>query len=317
MVSIRKKAIGNGNYMYAEYSFRLPDMTIKKLSKIVKNEQEAKSKAVMDYFMKKEIESYQKYALTHYNPDEVFLKQSIIDIESMRVEYRQIIKKLSKEQFKDVIDRFTINFTYESNAIEGNSLTLKDVTFILRENLAPEGKNLREVYETRNTREANELLFNYGIKIRIKDILKLHALLVRETGVNLGFKQVPNFLWMRNLKTIPPEKVEAEMNKLIAWYAENKGKLHPLKIAAEFHSRFERIHPFEDGNGRTGRILINAILLDNDYPPLIIRKTTRQAYFSALEEYDGGYKPKFERFLIEKFKITFNKFFKVYVEYLR
>ncbi len=148
------------------------------------------------------------------------------------------------------------------------------------------------------------------------EILKLHALLVKETGVAAGFKKVPNFLWMRKLETAPPERVEEEMNNLVDWYDKTKGKLHPLKTASEFHSRFERIHPFEDGNGRTGRILINAILLENGYPPLIIRKTTRQAYFSALEAYDGGYKLKLERFLIEKFKETFNKFFKVYVRYV-
>jgi len=60
---------------------------------------------------------------------------------------------------------------------------------------------------------------------------------------------------MRNLRTIPPEKVEKEMNNLIGWYEENKNKIHPLRLATGFHARFEAIHPFEDGNGRTGRIL--------------------------------------------------------------
>lgn len=317
MVSVKTKIIAGRKYKYAEYSFRLPDGSVKKLSKLVKSESEAKSTETASYFKEKETEAYQNYALSLYKTDVVFSKDTIMQIEAMRVEYRHILRKLTKAQLKDVIGRFTINFTYESNAIEGNSLTLKDVTFVIRENILPKGKDLREVYETRNTREANELLFRHGIKITIKDILSLHRTLVKETGVASGFKQVPNFLWMRNLETAPPEKVEEEMNALVNWYSESKGRLHPLKTAAEFHSRFERIHPFEDGNGRTGRILINAILLENRYPPLIIRKTTRRAYFSALEAYDGGYKLKFERFLLEKFKDTFNKFFKMYVRYLK
>jgi Fic family protein len=121
---------------------------------------------------------------------------------------------------------------------------------------------------------------------------------------------------MRDIKTTPPEKVEQEINNLIEWYNLSKNKEHPMKLASEFHARFEKIHPFEDGNGRVGRLLVNAILLDKDYPPVIIRKTMRQSYFSALEAYDNGYKDKLCRFFIEKFQRTFNEFFKVYVEYL-
>ena len=121
---------------------------------------------------------------------------------------------------------------------------------------------------------------------------------------------------MRDLKTTPPEKIEQEMSDLISWYEKNKKKLHPLRLATEFHARFEKIHPFEDGNGRTGRIFLNAMLLESGYPPLIIRKTAKVAYFSSLEAYDNGYKDKLERFLLDKIKKTFENFFKVYVDYL-
>ena len=234
----------------------------------------------------------------------------------MKVEYGEIIKRFTEKQVKDILDRFTVNFTYESNAIEGNSLTLKDVTLILSENIVPKNKDLREVYETRNTREAHELLFNRKIKINKGSITNLHSILVKDTGVQYGFKKIPNFIRERNLKTTPPEKVEEEIDKLINWYELNKDKKHPLRLAAEFHARFEGIHPFEDGNGRTGRVILNAILLDFDYPPLIVRKTSRIAYFSSLEAFDKGHKDKLERFLLEKIKKTFNNFFKVYVEYV-
>lgn len=316
MVSVKSKKIKGKKYLYAEYSFRLPDGTIKKISKLIKKREDKEKKKIKEYFFKKEVESYKKYALNTYKPDTALTKEKITKIESMKAEYKQLIKNLTKKQISDILDRFTINFTYESNAIEGNSLTLKDVTLILAENIVPKGKDLREVYETRNTRVANDLLFNNKIKITIKDIIKLHSVLVEDTGVEKGFKKIPNFLLMRKLKTTSPEKVEEEMKKLVDWYHSIKGKEHPIKIAAEFHGRFEKIHPFEDGNGRAGRILINAILLDNDYPPMIIRKTMRTSYFSALEAYDNGHKLKLKRFLMDKLEKTFNNFFKIYVKYI-
>ncbi|MBU2576682.1 MAG: Fic family protein [Nanoarchaeota archaeon] len=251
-----------------------------------------------------------------YKTDSVLTEEQIKKLESVRIEYQKIIKSFTKNQIKEILDRFTVNFTYESNAIEGNSLTLKDVTLILGENVVPKNKDLREIYETRNTREAHELLFKNKVKINLKDIINIHSILVKDTGVQLGFKKLPNYLVMGNLKTTPPEKVEEEMNKLISWYKFNKNEIHPLKLASEFHARFESIHPFDDGNGRTGRILLNTILLEQNYPPLIIKKTTRIAYFSSLEAFDKGYKDKLERFLLNKIKDTFEKFFKVYVRYL-
>ena len=316
MVSVRYKKINGKKYLYAEHSFRLPNGKIKKISKLVKKEGSENSKDTKDYFLKKQVESYQNYALKLYKTDSIFTREQIKKLELIKVEYQKLIKSFTKNQIKDILDRFTINFTYESNAIEGNSLTLKDVTLILGENVVPKNKDLREVYETRNTREAHELLFKNKIKINIKDIINIHSVLVKDTGVQSGFKKLPNYLVMRDLKTTPPEKVEEEISSLISWYGNNKDKIHPIKLVSEFHARFERIHPFEDGNGRTGRILVNAILLENNFPPLIIRKTARIAYFSSLEAFDKGHKDKLERFLLDKIKNTFEKFFKVYVKYL-
>ena len=92
--------------------------------------------------------------------------------------------------------------------------------------------------------------------------------------------------------------------------------MHPLQLAARFHGYFERMHPFEDGNGRVGRFLINIILVNAGYPPLIIRKTQRISYFNALEKYDDGRPAPLERLLFERLKETHEKFFRIYVKYL-
>jgi len=245
----------------------------------------------------------------------IFNEELLKKLEEIKLGYKGIIKKLNKKQLQDIIDRFTVNFTYESNAIEGNSLTLKDVTFVLHEKKALKGKDLREIYETLNTRQAMEIVFSNKLRISENDIIKLHKIIVKDTGVSFGYKKLPNFLLARQLKTTPPEKVKEEMKRLISWYHENK-QVHPLQRAAIFHGRFEKIHPFEDGNGRVGRLLINIMLINNRYPPLIIRKSQRLSYFSCLEAFDKGYEDKLNRFLVEKYKKTYEKFFKVYIKYL-
>ncbi len=316
MSSIKIKKINGNNYIYAEHSFRMPDGKTKKLSKFIKEKSNAESGEINEYFKRKEIEAYQKFAISKYRSDSVFTKEKIEKHENIRVQYRHLMRKIPKKQMRDLIDRFTVNFTYESNALEGNSLTLKDVTLLLTDNITPEGKDLRDVYETRNTREVHEILFRRKVKVGINEIIKLHSMLVKDTGVSSGFKRFPNFLVMRNLKTAPPEKVGDEMEKLIKKYHADKDAVHPLRLVAYFHSSFERIHPFEDGNGRAGRVLINAILMERGYPPLIIRKTERRSYFSALEAADNGHIQKLERFLIKKMEKTYEKFFEVYVKYL-
>lgn len=319
MSYIRTKLIKGIIRHYLEHSFRLPDGKIKKVSKYLPNySKKEEGNIIIKYsplMKKKEEDILSKFVIQKYNPDSVLTKSEIEKVESMKQGYSKIIHKLTKNQFKDILDRFTVNFTYESNAIEGNSLTLKDVTIIIREGVVSQNKELREVYETVNTRDAVELMFNKKFKINEKDIIELHRILVKGTGVNFRYKKLPNFLLGRNVKTTPPEKVKEEMDKLIEWYNKDK-QTHPLMKATLFHGRFEKIHPFEDGNGRVGRMLINIILMNNGYPPLIIRKTQRVKYFHSLQAFDDNYHGRLERFLLNSCKKTYRTFFEVYIQYI-
>lgn len=319
MVFISSKMIRGRKRYYLEKSIRLPDGNVKKFSIYLKHfnpkKHENITRSYGDLLNARISQGLVEFAKSYYKKSNIFDEESIKRLEEIRLEYKEIIKKITKKQLQDILDRFTVNFTYESNAIEGSSLTLKDVALILHEKKAARGKDLREIYETLNTREAMELVFNNKLRINEKDIIKLHKILVRNTGVAAGYKQLPNFILGRSVKTAPPEKVEKEIKKLIGWYHENK-EMHPLQRASIFHGKFEKIHPFEDGNGRVGRLLINIMLLNNSYPPLIMRKTQRISYFSCLEAFDKGHQDKLDRFLMEKYKMTYKKFFKVYFEYL-
>lgn len=319
MVFISKKKINNKKRYYLEHSFRYPNKKLKKISLYLKNfDLSQKQQVIKKYtplLKEKEEKLLIDFFLKKYTTNHIFSKETIKNIETKRLEYKRLIKKVTNPQWSDILDRFAVNFTYESNALEGNSLTLKDVTLILHENITLKGKNLREIYETKNTRDALDCIFKNKFKITKEDIIKLHSLLVKNTGVTTGFKKLPNFLLMRGTKTTPPEKVEEEITKLIQW-CKKEQELPPLKKVAHFHGRFEKIHPFEDGNGRTGRMLSNIMLITQGYPPLIVRKTQRQSYFNALEAFDKKHPDKLERFFIEKHKETFEKFFKVYLKYL-
>ncbi len=313
MVYFTEKKIKGKKYLYAIHSFRL-DGKVTKLSKIV-NSKKMTSK-LKEYFELKEKEYHENKSISKYKTDTIFTKKRIKEIENTKQEYKKILRKLTKKQLQDLFDRFTANFTYESNAIEGNSLTLKDVSLVLFENKIIKGKDLREIYETRNSRKVTELILSNKFKPTEEDTIKIHKMLVKDMGIETGYKKIPNYLVGRKVETTPPEDVPKEMEKLFEWL-ENEKTLHPLQKAALFHGKFEKIHPFDDGNGRVGRFLINTILLNEGFAPLIIRKSQRIAYLKALEDFDNKYTKNLEKFLFEKYRNTFKNFFKVYIKYLK
>ncbi len=319
MVYLTYKTINNKRYAYLVKSIRLPNGTPKKISKLIKSKRQLSYliKKYNEIFLTEEKKLHTKYVLENFKSSNIFSKEEMEKIEGIKIDYKHLIRKLNKAQLKDLFDRFTINFTYESNAIEGNSLTLKDVNIVIFENSIPKGKDLREIYETRNSRIVVDKILDKKFDVSHKSILKIYKMLMKDIDVRTGYKKLPNFIIGSRIKTTPPGKVEEEMEKLISWYNSNSGKTHPLELASVFHGRFEKIHPFEDGNGRVGRLLINVILVSNGYPPLIIRKTVRKSYMAALSAFDFGYEDKLKRFLIEKYKETYRKFFEVYVRYAK
>ncbi len=317
MVHLSRKKIKGRTYLYAVKSIRLQNGKVATIDKLVKNQAELHSPAVASFFDQREVAICVDFCRRNFVPFKLRGENPLERIEQMRLEYKKIISKLSSNQLRDLFDRFTVNFTYESNALEGNSLTLKDVAIVLHENVSITGKDLREVYDTRNSREVVDLILRKKFKIREADVLKMHSMLVKDTGVSTGYKTVPNYVHSSQLVTVEPEKVPGAMKALFVWFEENKKKMHPLQLVARFHAKFEGIHPFEDGNGRVGRFLLIATLVNAGYSPLIIRKTQRISYFNALEDADNGRFQTIEQLLYERLRETHEKFFKIYVKYLK
>ena len=311
----KEKRRGKKKYYYLTRSVRLPNGRVKTIQRLA--DPKERTGKYKDWFIEQEKRVLGDWAAKQYHADGVFTEDEIRKIESIRADYKRILSKLSKPQRKDLFDRFTVNFTYESNAIEGNSLTLKDVRIVLFEKTMIKGKELREIYETINSRKVVDWILRKKFKVAEKDLIRMHKMLVQNMEIATGYKKIPNFLLDRNVKTAPPERVAAEMEKLVRFYEGSKKTMHPLQLAARFHGMFEKIHPFDDGNGRVGRFLANVALANQGYPPIIIRKTQRIAYFKALEDFDNGYTENLERFMLERFKQTYRKFFEMSAKYAK
>ena len=316
---LKEKTVKKKKYLYLSESFRLPNGKVRSAEKIIGKKAPLKEleKKYADFFVKKKKEAFANYALGEYKTDSIFTKAEFEKIEGIKVDYQRTIKSFSKLQLKDVFDRFIANFTYESNAIEGNSLTLKDVAIVMFEKRSIEGKDLREIYETRNSRAVMNPLMKKKFDVKEKDIVKMHKMLMKDIDERTGYKQIPNYIPGSGVEFTLPEKVNEEMASLIAWYEKSSESLHPIQVSALFHGKFIKIHPFEDGNGRVGRFVSNAILINQDYPPFIIRKTQRDSYIKCMQDFHRGYTKNLERFFLRKYKDTYRKFFEGYLKYIK
>jgi len=215
-------------------------------------------------------------------------------LEDKELNFLESIKKeFSKEPKANEDNRyeaFTSLFTYDSNAIEGNSLTLEETSFLLFEKRVPSAKSLREINETLNHKSAFDYMLSYKGDISKDFICELHKLVVQNT---LRDDLIPEIGKYRTLQVyihgrdwIPPkpQEVPQEMKSLLSWYAKNNKKLHPLILATYFHVAFETTHPFVDGNGRVGRLLMNFILHKYGYPMINVPSKIKFRYYESLKK---------------------------------
>jgi len=196
-----------------------------------------------------------------------------------------------------IAQKFREEWTYHSNAIEGNTFTYQETAFFLREGLTVKGKSLREHLEIVNHAEAIDYLQDVMKERDLSErfIKDLHAILfqgVRNIDFSPGdYKKKDN-----NILTLsgnihhytPAIQVPSEMEALLKWYYESQSQLHPVQLAAIFHHKLVAIHPFTDGNGRVSRLAMNVVLMRSGFPPAIMRKESREEYYTALKKADQG-----------------------------
>ena len=237
-------------------------------------------------------------------------REQIIEIEKLKQIYNEKISSLSKEEFQIFANTFFTELTYDSNAIEGSSLSLEDTDLIVNESLVPEGKTLREVNEAKNHMKAIKFLESYKGDLTELFILKLHSIILRDISENFAgrYRENPVRIFKSNVSfpnaTIVPQLVK----NLVYWYKLNKSKMHPFELAIVFSMKLVSIHPFVDGNGRISRLIMNFLLKKKDYPWINIYMKQRSEYLKAVRQANNEqYKPILE-FSIKSLKENLESF---------
>lgn len=208
-------------------------------------------------------------------------------------------------------ESLSIEWTYNSNSIEGNSLTLRETQMVIQEGITIKGKSLREHFETYNHDKAIDFLFtvvNDQYILRSIDILSLHALVLRSIEEDFAGRLRNGGVRISGANFVPPNanKVSDLLDELIDFINTNPLQLNDIELATVFHHKFVWIHPFFDGNGRTVRLVMNLLLMRCGFPPAIILKNDRKKYYEALNQANAGNYQKLTLLMCQALERTLN-----------
>ena len=220
------------------------------------------------------------------------------------------LKNINSSLWETILLKLKIDWTYNSNSIEGSTLSLGDTHFFLTEGLTIEGKPFRDFLDAKNHMEAIEYLYEIVANDRsISEgvIKELNALIL--SGINYTqaqdssgnptkkratpgeYKSQPNHVLLPNgniHRYVEPIQIQPQMQELVEWINTISQEMHPIVVASITHYNLVRIHAFDDGNGRGARILTNLILIKHHYFPVVIRREKKRKYLQALQEADRG-----------------------------
>lgn len=289
MVYLEKIERGVKTYYYVTKNFRISNKKWKKIRKYVGDEPPSKEQT------KKAVEEIEKEALkrglmkpvskyAYLRDDEVEKLQNLKEI------FKKWYGKLDSIEKKKYEEDFIVRFTYNSNAIEGNRLSLRETSMILTENIIPAGTTPNDYTEAINSKDCYEFMKGYAGEFNQKFLLQVHKLLTQNTHCKIVGGYRDHEVRISGSEWIPPthEKVKEDMKKVFQWYYFARKKLHPVELGAILHNKIVRIHPFADGNGRTSRVVMNWILMKNKFPMLYIELRDKINYYNAVEAGDKG-----------------------------
>ena len=215
---------------------------------------------------------------------------------------------LSEDETRMLKEDLEITQTYNSNAIEGNTLSLAETKAILLHGVTIEGKPLKDHLEAINhvyaMRYIDKIAFDSDKKLKKQEILEIHRLILTDIRPeDAGAYRKVNVRVGGSWRKFPkPEEVKELMDNFVKDINAKIGAVHPVILSAQIHQGFVYIHPFIDGNGRTARLLMNLTLLRNGYPPTCIYFTERQKYYAALEAANFGDAKGFKYVIAEAVK---------------
>lgn len=234
--------------------------------------------------VQEELASYKKKSDLQLSQE---LTELLLEIDALKSE----LEKLRSFDSYRIAEALELEYTFESNRIEGNTLTLQETDLVINEGLTIAGKSMREHLEAINHNEAIDYVKDLvlrKVKIKEREVLMIHNLILRGIMPENAGKYRSVQVMIKGSAHMPPQPflVMKKMEEYFEWYSTNKNLLHPVVLAAEMHERLVTIHPFIDGNGRTARLIMNLILLSNGFVIANIKGdyATRMDYYAALEK---------------------------------
>lgn len=220
-------------------------------------------------------------------------------------------RPLPQIALQKIKDALSVEWTYNSNRIEGNTLTLRETQMVLEEGVTIKGKSLREHFEAKNHELALQYLYKLVKKdyiLNARDILDIHSYVLRSIEEDYAGRLRNSGVRISGANFVPPNarKVPDLLDELISFIVENPQNLNDIELATVFHHKFVWIHPFFDGNGRTVRLVMNLLLLKVGFTPAIILSTDRKKYYSALNSANNGNYYKLSLLMLQALERTMN-----------
>ncbi len=217
-------------------------------------------------------------------------KEEVRKVEILKKTYNKKIKNLRKEEYEQFEKAFFTELTYNSNAIEGSSLSLQETNLVINEGLAPEGKTLREIHEAKNHLEAIKFVKSYKGELTEAFILSLHSLILKNISDRFAgrYRETNVRIFGSDVKFPDAEKVPQLVKNLVYRYKKNKNKYHQFELAVITSMELVTIHPFVDGNGRLSRLVMNFLLGKKGYPWINVYNKQRQKYLEAVRKGNNG-----------------------------
>ena len=267
MVEIKRIKKGNKEYFYIVHSYREGKSVKKKqfyLGESIPRDIEEKKKEFMQEF----------YKLKFLN-----------DIDSIKDNFNSEYKSMPNSAKEKSKDTFATKFTYNTQRIEGSTLTLKETANLLERGITPSSKPIRDVKEAEAHKKVFFDMLDYERDLNLQIVLKWHLDLMKETKEDIAGKTRNHNVAITRSRFTPPMHIEIDtlLKSFFDWYSKEKRNLHPVELSALVHLKFVTIHPFSDGNGRISRLMMNFILKRNKFPLLDIPYTKRDSYYNALE----------------------------------
>jgi Fic family protein len=279
----------NKKYYYITKNFRIDIKKWKKIRRYIGDKPpsiEQREKAIKEI----EAEALLKGFTTLTSKYRYLKDEEAEKLQDVKEACMKLYGKISIIGKKKFDNDFIVRFTYNTNAIEGNRLSLRETSMILTENVIPAGTTPNDYNEALNSKICFDFINEYSGEFNQKFLLQVHKLLTQNTDCRIKGAYRDEKIIITGSEWIPPppEKTRDFMEKTFQWYYINRKKMHPIELGAILHNKLVRIHPFTDGNGRTARLIANWILLKNHFPMFIIDLRDKINYYKAIEKGDKG-----------------------------